>query len=189
MTVLEEKKELRRACAAVRSGIPTPERVAADAALCRTVLSHPAFAKADLLLLFTPVRGEPDLLPLFAEATRRGIPVAFPRCEGTQMTFHTVADPTAMPVDRFGIPAPSADAPSPVITARTLCILPGLAAGRDGTRLGYGGGFYDRFLDTFVGITLFPVYDRLLFSTLPTEATDHRVMHIVTEKGALVPYV
>lgn len=189
MAVSEEKKELRRTCAALRSGISAPEKVAADAALCRFILSHSAFAAADLLLLFTPVRGEPDLLPLCEEAQRRGIAVAFPRCEGTQMTFHTVQDPTAMPTDRFGIPAPCATAPVPVTTSRTLCILPGLAAGRDGTRLGYGGGFYDRFLDTFTGITLFPVYDRLLFPTLPTEPTDHRVMHIVTEKGVLPPYV
>ena len=134
---------------------------------------------------FTPVRGEPDLLPLFGQAQKRGIPVAFPRCEGTRMSFHTVRDPNAMPVDRFGIPAPPSTAPSPVPTARTLCILPGLAAGRDGTRLGYGGGFYDRFLDTFSGITLFPIYERLLFPTLPTEPTDHRVAYVVTEKGEL----
>ena len=187
MTVSETKKALRRACAKTRSDIPISEKRAADAALCRTVAAHPAFAAADLLLLFTPVRGEPDLLPLFDEATKRGIPVAFPRCEGTVMTFHTVNAPTDMIPDRFGIPAPTKNAPAPAVTARTLCVLPGLAAGRDGTRLGYGGGFYDRFLDTFAGITLFPVYDRLLLDTLPTEPTDHRVMHVITEKGEISP--
>lgn len=189
MTVLEEKKALRRICAATRSGIPAPEKGAADAALCRTVLSLSVFAQADLLLLFTPVRDEPDLLPLFKKARQKGIPVAFPRCEGTQMTFHIVESPTAMSPDRFGIPAPSQADPIPVITPHTLCILPGLAAGKDGTRLGYGGGFYDRFLDTFAGITVFPVYEKLLFPTLPTEPTDHRVAYIVTEKGVLLPNV
>lgn len=185
MTVAAQKKQLRQDCLARRLSLSPTEKQAADETLCRAIEALPLFQNADLILCFSPVRGEPDLSRLFAAAKERGIPVAYPRCESTDMTFHTVDTLQELRPDRFGIPAPTAAAPLARCTAATLCLMPGLAAGRDGTRLGYGGGFYDRFLDTFPGICVFPVYECLLFSTLPTEKTDHRVTHIVTEKGEL----
>lgn len=184
-SVFAQKKALRADCMARRAALAPTERMAADAALSRIVAAHPAFLSADLLLLFSPVRGEPDLHLLWERAQTAGIPVAFPRCEGETMTFHIVSRPDDLPAGRFGIPAPSAEAPLAQCSKSTLCILPGLAAGRDGTRLGYGGGFYDRFLATFEGVTLFPIYHCLLLPTIPTEPTDRPVTYLVTEKGEI----
>ncbi|MBQ3483814.1 MAG: 5-formyltetrahydrofolate cyclo-ligase [Clostridia bacterium] len=179
----EQKRALRAQCLAARAALPLKEKHALDAALCRVIAESAAFAHADLLLLFSPVRGEPDLTPLAALAVARGIPVAFPRTESKEMTFHIASPEDLTERDRFGIPVPYADAPLAHCTARTLCVLPGLAAGLDGTRLGYGGGFYDRFLATFKGSCLFPLYDFLVFPTLPFEDHDFRVAALVTEKG------
>ena len=87
--------------------------------------------------------------------------------------------------DRFGILSPAREAAEAVPTKKTLCIVPGLAAGRDGTRLGYGGGFYDRFLPRFEGYLLFPLYERFVFDTLPHECHDFLIdpAGIITEKG------
>ena len=189
MTVSEQKKEWRTRCAAIRSAVSAEQKKADDAALCRAILSHPAFLEADLLLCFCAVRGEPDLSPVAEEALRRGIAVAYPRCVEKEMLFHTVGGQNELLPDRFGIPAPAATAPLAVPTRKTLCLLPGLAANKAGFRLGYGGGFYDRFLATFGGITLFPVYQRLIFDALPVDAYDRRVDHIVTEKGDRVDHV
>ena len=187
--VLLEKKSLRERCKALRLAISPEEKAAADAAILHTVTAHSSFLDADLLLCFFPVRGEVDLTPITEIAKKRGVPVAFPRCEGTDMRFHTVENLDELAAGRFGIPTPRATAPLAFPTERTLCLLPGLAAGRDGSRLGYGGGFYDRFLDTFGGITLFPIYERLVFPTLPTEKTDRSVDHLITEKGEIPLHV
>lgn len=189
MELAEQKKEWRTKCAAIRADVSAAKKAADDAALCAAIAAHKAFLQADLLLCYFPVRGEPDLLALLDAARARDIPVAFPRCEGKEVFFHTVTGVNDLTPDRFGIPAPKSDAPLATLTARTLCLLPGLAAGRDGTRLGYGGGFYDRFLATFGGITLFPIYQRLLFDTLPVDALDRRADHILTEKGEIALYV
>ena len=183
MTVAEEKKLLRRECLQKRLSLSTEQKKAADGAICQAIAALDAFREADVLLLFSPMRGEPDLTPLASLAAARGIKVAFPRCERGEMTFHVVQSENDFSPDQFGIPSPHATLPLAQATARTLCVLPGLAAGRDGSRLGYGGGFYDKFLATFEGITLFPIYDFLLFDTLPTEATDRPVDILITEKG------
>ena len=89
--------------------------------------------------------------------------------------------------DRFGILAPASNAPELCPTEKTLCVMPGLAADKIGVRLGYGGGFYDRFLPRFAGKMLFPLYGDLVCDTLPHEACDFLLPKgsILTEKGAL----
>lgn len=183
MTPNEAKKQLRRECLAKRLSLASDAKKKADGALCRAVAALDAFRDADLVLLFSPMRGEPDLTPLATLAIAQGAKVAFPRCENGKMTFHTVEGENDFSPDVFGIPSPHATLPIARTTARTLCVLPGLAAGRDGSRLGYGGGYYDKFLATFAGITVFPLYDFLLFDSLPTEATDRPVDILITEKG------
>lgn len=62
-----------------------------------------------------------------------------------------------------------------------LCLVPGIAFTRDGLRLGYGGGFYDRFLASFDGPTVGLAFEVQLASTLPVTEGDFPVAHVVTE--------
>ena len=156
-----------------------------DAALCAKIGAHPRFLKADALLGYLPMRGEPDLTALFQVAKTLHIPVYLPRCTEDGMRFLRYTDHTSLTRDRFGILAPNGNADEAAHTADTLCLVPGLAAGQDGTRLGYGGGFYDRFLPRFEGYALFALYDRFVFDTLPHQSHDYRLAHIITEKGEL----
>lgn len=185
LLIQEQKKALRAHCLLVRQSIPAGEKQAMDAALCRALASLVCVREADQVLGFFAVRGEPDLSPLYTVARERGIPVALPRCTGTRMTFHVVQHERELLPDRFGIMAPPDTAPTLPITARTVCILPALGATASGARLGYGGGFYDRFLENFAGICILPIYERLVLPAIPEEDTDIRAHLIVTEKGEL----
>ncbi len=182
-----DKRALRRQLLAVRAAISAEEKCLLDGALCRSIAAHRYFGAADALLCYLPMRGEPDLTPLFAIAKARNIPVYLPRCDENGMRFLLFTSENEPVPDRFGILAPPADAPEAALTADTLCLAPGLAAGRDGTRLGYGGGFYDRFLPRFGGYVLFPLYARLVLDTLPCEAHDYLIdpQSIITEKGEI----
>lgn len=184
-----QKKQLRAHALALRAFENAQEKQSADLALCHHIAAQQAFSQADLLLAFSPVRGEPDLTPLFELALQRGIVLAFPRCEGKQMHFHAVNALCALEAGRFGIPAPTQTAPRVQPTARTLCLLPGLGATKDGHRLGYGGGFYDRFLADFPGVTLFPIYEKLLFPSLPREPFDLAAQIVISEKGVVFTHV
>ncbi len=184
MPIIEEKAALRARVLALRQSLPETVKANADAALCAAIAARTEFAQADMLFLFFPVRGEADLLPLAHLARERGIITAYPRCEGKNLQFFPVLSEKELLPDAFGVPAPKKSGSPITPTAKTLCVLPGLAADRRGARLGYGGGFYDRFLATFEGKTIFPVYDALVFDQLPTEPTDRFADVILTEKGA-----
>ena len=188
MSISEEKAALRAHFLALRNALDTKEKCAFDKALCREITNHPAFLQAELLLCYAPVRGEPDLSTAYLAAQKRGMKIAFPRCEGKHMTFHEVRDLSQLQAGRFGIPTPPEDAREVHTNAHTLCLLPALSATKQGVRLGYGGGFYDRFLPNFKGATLLAIYECLLSDDLPREATDISADHILTEKGELLPY-
>ena len=183
--ILTQKKLLRTRFLALRANIPPEQKAALDAALCREIAAHPTFLACDTMLCFSPVRDEPNFAALYQLARERGIKTAFPRCVGTQMSFHLIASDTALEVGRFGIPTPPKDAPLATCSTRSLCLVPALAATKNGLRLGYGGGFYDRYLPGFPGTTLLPIYSALLCDALPCEETDQTVDFILTEKGEL----
>lgn len=184
--ITQEKQALRKAQKALRAGISPLEKRTADEAISHTVMALSAFWEADALLAFYPLPGEVDLRAVFEFALQRGMVLGFPRCEGTQMRFYRVKALNDLAPGRFGILTPSADATPITPTENTLCLLPALAATRDGKRLGYGGGFYDRFLAATPCRTLLPIYHRLLLADLPTEPTDIRAQCIITEKGVLL---
>lgn len=183
--IIAQKRALRAAQKERRAAIDNEERARANAAICRTLAANSAFLEADLLLAFYPMEQEVDLRALYALALQQGKVIAFPRCVGTQMRFHRVTSLDALTKGRFGIMTPPEEAPVVTPTAHTLCLLPALAATKDGARLGYGGGFYDRFLKQHPCRTLLPIYHCLLLPQLPTEQTDIKAQTVITEKGAL----
>ena len=111
-------------------------------------------------------------MPILEQALREGKRVAVPKCYGQEMKFIWLEDLTQVEKSPRGIPQPIADAP--VAEDETaLVLMPGLAFDEKGNRLGYGGGYYDRFL---AGEPNHPTvalcYDFQLVETLETDEFD-----------------
>ena len=81
---------------------------------------------------------------------------------------------------------PQADLPVIPPEAIDLVLVPGLAYDQEGWRLGYGGGYYDRFLKGFMGTSLGVIYDALLLNALPHDANDVQMDFIVSENGIIL---
>ncbi|SMB89698.1 5-formyltetrahydrofolate cyclo-ligase [Deinococcus hopiensis] len=90
---------------------------------------------------------------------------------------------TATEVSRFGALQPPANAPQVPLETVDAVLLPALAFDRWGVRLGYGGGFYDRLLPSFSGLTAGVVWEALVVEALPCQLHDLRVGWLVTEAG------
>lgn len=90
---------------------------------------------------------------------------------------------TATEMSRFGALQPPADAPEVLLSDVDAILLPGLAFDVQGVRLGYGGGFYDRLLPAFGGLTVGVIQRALIVPRLPADAHDCPVAWLATEDG------
>lgn len=179
------KNELRAAQKLLRSAIPPDEKKELDRAIVEHLLSSDLFRDASVLLLFVPLEGEVGILPLAREARKLGKPIAFPRCdrETTSMRFYYLSADERLTPGAYGIPEPPDGAALCEPDESALCVLPGLSFDAYGNRLGYGKGYYDRYLASYPGRTVGAVYDALTVEEVPTDAYDIPAQWIVTEKG------
>lgn len=182
-----DKNGLRRQLLAKRDAIPPEERRARDEAIVAGIVGLAAFTRATAALLYVPVGSEINVWPLAREAWRRGIPVGFPVCDrksGT-LTFRRAFADVPLVKGAFGIPIPPEDAPRLVPDAGTLCVPPALGYDQNRVRIGYGGGYYDRFLAVFSGVAVGAAYRENVLPSVFAEAHDRPVSVLVTENGIL----
>lgn len=191
-----DKAALRREFEARRNSVTADVRRPSDVALLNNLFASDAWQAADTILSYVSVRGEIDLSPVWKKAVADGKRVALPRTvtgasEG-QMVFQFVEQPSDLMAGRYGLKEPSPACPEVTDFARTLCLVPGLSFDRHGYRLGYGGGYYDRFLANHPPVV--PVglcYEVCLSDALPHDRYDIPVSYIFTEGSviACVPQI
>lgn len=143
-----QRETLRRSLRDKRASLPDGLVRAMSADVCAAVAALPAFARAGTVALYASVRGEIDPTQLRQLLHERGATVAFPRVVSTVppvLAFSTVAPGEPLATGRFGIPEPRAAA-AVADDALDLIFVPGIAFARDGHRLGFGHGYYDRAL-------------------------------------------
>lgn len=99
------------------------------------------------------------------------------------MTFHMITSVSELLEGKFGIPEPDETLAQPDLTDKTVCIVPGLAFTESGQRLGYGGGFYDRFITAFPQVCCIGLcFEEQIADRLPSEEHDALADQIITEK-------
>ncbi len=178
---MQDKKELRRHFAGVRK---VAKSEAKDVMITANVIALNEISEADIVLMFASFGSEVNTWDLARKLLSQNKVLAYPKCgRSGNMTFHIVNDTAALKDDAYGIPAPDSSLPSPEITERTVCIVPGLAFTENGERLGYGGGYYDRFLERYPHIrTVALAYEAMITDSLPVQKHDAAVKLIVTEE-------
>ena len=138
------------------------------------------YAKAKTIYGYMPYNQEVRTVPLLERAMKDGKQVAVPKVYGDTMRFILVTDLTAMEKSDFGIPEPVADGPV-ANDPHALVLMPGLAFTAQGDRMGYGGGYYDKFLaQEPQHPTVALCYDFQLVENLPTEEYDVPVHLVLT---------
>ena len=140
--------------------------------LVRQFAATEAYRKAKTVYGYMPYNQEVRTVPMLEQALRDGKKVAVPKCYGDEMKFIYLDDLTKVAKGYAGIPEPIAD--EPVAHDETaLVLMPGLAFDPQGHRIGYGGGFYDKFLSREPNHpTLALCYDFQMLPHLDTEEHD-----------------
>ena len=140
------------------------------------------YKKADKLFVYWSVGSEVDTHRIIEDALNRGKKVALPKCTDSQgnMQFYYINSLTDLTEGMYGVMEPIADVIADDYTAESLCLVPALSFDSDGYRLGYGKGYYDRFLSRFTGVSFGLCYEESLSDKLPRDIYDKKVDYIVT---------
>ena len=159
--------------------------------ICRKITELPAFQEAEAVLSYMAFRNEVNCNDIMLTAWREGKKVFLPRMEGEEMEFYLVEQGMPLIKNSLGIKEPDPSFPVfPEVMpegSRILMIMPGLAYDRFRHRLGYGGGYYDRYLsklsDVYQLSTVAPAYSMLIDheNEFPYEKTDIKPQIIIHE--------
>ncbi len=182
------KKALRKELAAKRDSITEAVRADADRCLCENVTALDALRQAETVLVYIPTGSEVSVWGIIRTAMEQGKTVAAPVCgKDHTMGFYAFTDDTQLIPGKYGIMAPDTlICPKVTDFSRAVCIVPGLAFDRAHYRIGYGGGYYDRFLAAHPGIyTVGVCRSAFIADTLPRDRYDMAVDTVATEKGCL----
>lgn len=181
-----DKAEIRRMVRAKREALTGGEvRERSDALIRRLAVTF-GVAERRTYALYYPIRNEIDVLPFVRTLLSEGRVAALPRTVPGErrMDFCPIVSLEGLVPSSFGIPEPGPAAPALDPRSIDIIIVPGVAFDRQGRRLGYGGGFYDRYLPLLRRDTLKVAlaYDFQLFDELPHDARDYGVDLIISER-------
>lgn len=167
---------------------PDIKRVCDDK-ICSLFMALVTYRYSEVLLMYVPTKREIDVLPIARHALENGKRIAFPCCDikNHTMEFRLVSSLDQLTVPgALGIPEPSPDClifNQEKMTGNAVCLVPGIVYDKNGYRLGYGKGFYDRYLPAFSGTRVGFVYSDFIIGNVPRGRYDLAVDVLVTEKG------
>lgn len=186
-----DKKALRRAIYAVRDALSPEEIRLKSEAIARRLYDLEQYRESGTIMFFLSFRSEVDTRPAVEESLARGKKVLVPKAmlAARELVPSYLLDwGTDLAPGAYGIPEPRPEALRPAGPAAVdLLIVPGVAFDLKGNRLGYGGGYYDRFFARLrPGVPLAALcFELQLVQSIPVEPWDRRVDFIITEDRAI----
>ena len=182
-----DKIALRKALRQQRAQLTREQVTAAGAAVARQILACDAFRKAKSIMGFLAFGKELSVDLVLEQALAMGKIVAVPHIESaTSFVPVRLKNLQDFDLDRYGIRTvrPPLELIEP--NAFDLVLVPGVAFARDGSRMGMGAGYYDRFLpQAKQAVTMGVAYDCLLQESLPCDEHDVKMQCLVSESGIL----
>lgn len=179
---MQIKNELRRFYREKRKSLSDKDNK--DRKICERLLNSDLYKKAQTLFCYAALNDEINTDSIIEKALKDGKKVALPCCTDLSgnMDFYYIKSLSELTPGAFGIREPDPRVCEKVKSfTDSICLVPALAFDKSGYRLGYGKGYYDRFIKKFIIISVGLCYNEFLRETLPAEDHDEAVDYIATE--------
>ncbi|MEN1970526.1 5-formyltetrahydrofolate cyclo-ligase [Lentibacillus sp. N15] len=181
-----EKSQLRQSMIASLQQLPEDKKQNIERALVAQLITLNCWQQAGMIGITISQGLEWNTKPIIESAWREGKTVCVPKClpKDKQMTFYQLDTYDQLEKVYYNLLEPKSDETKSVTKAKIdLLIVPGLLFDKHGFRIGFGGGYYDRFLQDFSNQTISLASSQQLIDHLPTEIFDIPVDLILTEHG------
>ncbi|MCD7835374.1 MAG: 5-formyltetrahydrofolate cyclo-ligase [Lachnospiraceae bacterium] len=187
-SIAEAKRNIRNEVLKRRSELSIEERSRASLVITDRIIGHQWFYGAEIILAFVGYGSEIDTSGIINEALRCGKKVYTPKVSGNDMSFYRIYDFQELKRGFKGIPEPSGlseryDYYSQTDTVeRSLLLMPGVAFDKEKNRIGYGKGYYDRYLQDKEELRLHSIaigFSCQLVDTIPRDEHDIRPYQVI----------
>lgn len=185
INIREQKNLLRAKHKKIRNGCSTEIRNSLDKILFEKFVNLKEYTECNILFAFVSMPIEINTYPILEKALADGKTLALPKCRENQpvMDFYEINSLDQLKEGKYSIMEPNTEVCNNISDySNGLCLVPGLSFDLYGYRLGFGKGYYDRFLDQFGGTTVGLCYSRCIEQKLPHGIFDKAVDIIITEK-------
>lgn len=179
-----DKLELRREFISLRDGFDEEYKSFSDKKITELLITSTEYTESKEIFIYVSVRSEVDTSAIISQAFGDGKKVAVPYCRNGLMNFYYISSVDELKHIQFGVPTVDIDtAVLAVPSSDTLCVVPALSFDKDGNRLGYGGGYYDRYLAANAVKSVGLCREKSLTDCLPAEEFDVKIDNIITERA------
>lgn len=187
---METKALIRKRALAVRDALTEAERMEKSRMIMEKVMALPIYKEADRVLVYVTYKSEVQTHLLIAQALKEGKKVYCPKVKGETMDFYRVFSEDELEKGYKGIREPGENADrllkeEELAEGKSMMLMPGSAFDRDGNRIGYGKGYYDKYLDWISNLqrltTVAVCFECQMQEGIPTEVYDKKADVVVTE--------
>lgn len=182
----ERKKKLRCEIKDLTAGLSAEYRRMADGEIFDHIVSLPEYERAATVFCFVGTDSEIDTVPILTDAWKKGKRVCVPKCVGKGiMKAYQICELEDLKEGSYGILEPSEASDVILPEEIDLVLAPCLSCGSDGKRLGYGGGYYDRYLERVAAPKAALCRKRLMREDIPVDVHDFRMDMVICEDGIM----
>ena len=173
-----DKRLLRGKYLKIREIICLANKEKYDKEIFNQIIELPEYKESSLVLSYIPIRDEVDTLKLIEYSFKNGKKVAAPKCEGDIINFYYIESINDLKKGYYGLMEPTNNN---IVTnfEKSICMVPGVTFDKKNYRIGYGKGYYDKFLKEYKGAKIGLTYKECICDKIDIEKHDIKVDKVI----------
>lgn len=176
-----DKKQLRKQILSIRNQLSQEEVTKRSGVICERLAGSRLWSSCKNVCLYMPIRNEVDVTMLFDTARTQGKKIWLPKVCGDLMDFYLYDEKTKLVPGKYDIKEPES---SDILEGSddTLVVMPGAVFSKENDRIGYGGGYYDRYLEKYPKChTIAVCYDFQIVDSIPVMEHDKKPDIVISD--------